>query len=696
MIVRCFFRSRPQVFFSYLVGLAMVIAPKSGFAQEQSPVPSKDTQKAIEKVLTETYNLGATEGTTKKQEAMKKLLAVSRDPNLTADERYVVLTTVIPLARDAGDFVSWSEAVDALVNEFDIEGKQEKIRLLTEFLGTCKSAAVLKPAVEECIAIARKATEENRYADATVILTAAETTIRRVTGAKSLQKTVTEAREAAASREKLWKEFQTAAKTLELVDDDPVANLTVGRWHVLQDDWDAALPFLAKASDVKWKAAADLEQKTQADAVAQVAVGDAWWDIAEKEASTAKTVLFAHAGDCYTRALPNLNAGLTKSLVATRLDKIAALKTAAQATVPNQPLPKKIVTKAQQDNELAVGEWIDLLAMVKLPDNALHGKWQRRDGALVCEASGNARFMVPVAIRGSYELTCEFTRRTNNEAIGVVLPVGSTACAIEISAGGGAMSGLQMVDGRDITKIDQATGVRPGKINNGQLYRLHIKVAQESARATVEAKLDDKRFVAWTGNVAQLSVSPAHVLPCLRVVSLMAHDSVADFHKLQLRVKHGAKAYRLGDDWGDPLSLVADTAPKDIASKCLTWNGRRYFVSDKPMDFPTAQRLAEQLNGRLLTISSVEEEAFLLEQGRGLSLWLSGWRRANSSDWRDERNRRLQFIGSWGPGQPQLISKEMNLAICTTAEGVRGIHDDVPWNTHHACIEWGEEYPEKK
>jgi hypothetical protein len=162
---------------------------------------------------------------------------------------------------------------------------------------------------------------------------------------------------------------------------------------------------------------------------------------------------------------------------------------------------------------------------------------------------------------------------------------------------------------------------------------------------------------------------------------------------VQIRVKRDSKALRLADDWGNSLYPVADGPPREIADKCLTWNDRKYFISDKPMSFIAAQRLATNLKGRLLMLSSAEEEKFLLGEGRGLFFWMAGWRRTGDTQWRDERSRPLRHIGKWCRGQPQGAYRELHLLLCTNPNEL-GVHDAEPWfGVAHACIEWGEEYP---
>ena len=94
-----------------------------------------------------------------------------------------------------------------------------------------------------------------------------------------------------------------------------------------------------------------------------------------------------------------------------------------------------------------------------------------------------------------------------------------------------------------------------------------------------------------------------------------------------------------------------------------------------------------------MTISSAEEEQFILEQGRGLTFWMAGWH-PTGLGWRDERNRPLRYFGNWGTRQPENRTGETRLALLTGAGDYRGWNDVFLGESFHACIEWGEEYPE--
>jgi hypothetical protein len=221
---------------------------------------------------------------------------------------------------------------------------------------------------------------------------------------------------------------------------------------------------------------------------------------------------------------------------------------------------------------------------------------------------------------------------------------------------------------------------------NGQRYELELDVTQTNDRVTVIAELNGKRFVAWKGLASQLACLAQHTNPCPQSVGVIVHQSVADIHKLELKLKKGS-GFELDVLTVNPLGLVANAPPKQIEGKCLDWNGRQYFISDKPMNFADAQRLAAQL-----TISSVEEDAFIKKQGRGLAIWMSGLRHHGGNVWRDENNRPLRYFGRWARFNPNLRYAETQLGIITSpTDPWSGWNDHAATDALHVCIEWGEE-----
>jgi len=386
-----------------------------------------------------------------------------------------------------------------------------------------------------------------------------------------------------------------------------------------------------------------------------------------------------------------------------RVALVVKPRLAADAGSPPGELPANEPKNATtDDNELPVGEWIDLLAMVKLPDHVMLGSWKRMGESVTCEALPDARFMVPVGVAGNYELSCKFTRRTNNEAIVLVLPVGETSCEVNVDAWGGAVFGLHLIDKRSaIELVGTPAAIRTKEpLVNGVSHELRVSVAQKETMAAIEVAIDGNRSISWKGNVSQLSGWPTSYLPAPHAIGVRTFASVVDIQQLKLRLSPGGRAFQLRDDWKNPLFEVADKPAGDVVTSIMDSTGKKYLISDKPLSLSDSQLLATHLKGRLLTISSSEEENFIRSHGHRRLLWMAGWRPPSAVlEWRDERNRPLRHAGRWASGQPDRHkNEEWNLFFATEAsrllEGWHDIGVNTGANDIYACIEWGEEYPD--
>ena len=481
------------------------------FAEMRAKIPSAERQKEVAQLLESAYQLTALQGNSKKQATIGQLMEAARDKQTTSDERYVVLTTVISLSIDIGDIESWREAVEVLVDTFDVNAEKERTRLLSEFLRSGKTISQLKPGIEECVKLSKLAIEQKRFSDALSLLDLADTAAKRTTNAESIKKLLVTARETAFTRENEWKAFQAAIAKLEANADDPIANLTVGRWHLAEDeDWEMALAFLAKAGDAKWKTAATLEQSSPADSAGQVAVGDAWYAIAEKESSTLKTVLLIHAGHWYETARPNLTSVLMKQLVAKRLAEIAPLQ------VPKVEKPLG-VPKAVLDSTPVPAEWIDLLEWCEGVDwkqrgidwnDNLEGRPTRDgitlnpDGHGYLSPVGQPYFPLPAIACGSYELELEFSRLAGSGGVSIFFPVHSHNVHLEL--GNDNADFIGWIDGNRAP--DNSTGRRPSMITTDhRKHELRIRVTGDGDEVKFSIDLDHKKnYIEWKGHHSRL------------------------------------------------------------------------------------------------------------------------------------------------------------------------------------------------
>ncbi len=691
--------------FAYLF-TAWVVSQSIAFAQvsESRPaIPTPEEHKAILAQLDETLGLSNLKSKADREQAVTKLMEIVEQSGESPDDLYVSLKTVIPLIRETGDFAAHQIAVQKLTETFSAEPLKEQTQLLLEFISACKSKESLAPAVEELAGLADGEGQANQFAQPLAWLDAAEKMAKKLKDQSSVA-LIANTRASLTQRQAAFQAHEKAAQTLATNPEDPQANFAEGQWlAIYEDNWDRALPLLAKGSDDKWKAAAVAELAASEDAESQLKAADAWYAVAQS-AGPGQALAQQHALDQYTQAAPNVTSPVTKARVTKRQEELTAALTPpadAASIVKKAPSTGKGKKVEKDDNVLPIGEPIDLLAMVKLPEHAVMGRWKREGDEVVCEPGFFSRVLTPVVIAGSYEVNASITRRSGNDCVHLILPVGYAACELCLDDYGSTISELQLVDGKSaLHLLGTPAAVRHQQaLTNGVKCEVSVIVTLNGDNVRIAATIDGVPTIAWTGLTSQLSMAPHQSIPASHSIGFLAHGSPVSFHSLTLRVNKGGRGYRLKDDWKNPLFVVDDKPSKEVAKavRLTDWNGKKYLISEKPMSLPDVQRLATQVKGRLLTISSKEEEEYFYKQGSGLRFWMSGWC-AVDRKWRDERNRPLRYQGKWaillGRVQPDNANGvRIQLAIITA--GLIG-WDDLETNAGgiHACIEWGEEYPD--
>jgi serine/threonine protein kinase len=189
--------------------------------------------------------------------------------------------------------------------------------------------------------------------------------------------------------------------------------------------------------------------------------------------------------------------------------------------------------------------WNDLLAGVDLDRDTIQGYWCRlEEGIAVAPASAgesNVRLMLPEVVEGSYDLVAELTRTNGSDSATIILPVGTRACTLHLSACEGRVSGLGRIDGRGITDPLDPAVRRPGGLVNAQRYKALVSVRLLPSSqlndhdVLIDVWLDGRPLVRWTGRESSLSLDPAWSLPERGHVAIGANKSFVTFHALQVR-----------------------------------------------------------------------------------------------------------------------------------------------------------------
>ncbi|MBW3596912.1 MAG: trypsin-like peptidase domain-containing protein [Planctomycetes bacterium] len=107
-----------------------------------------------------------------------------------------------------------------------------------------------------------------------------------------------------------YKLSEAARERLAVKPENPRAHWAIGRFLAIYDkDWsEESLRHLAAGSDERFAAAARLELADPTTPKSQLAVGDAWWDLAANEDALGSASLKTHAIEWYKKCHPKLSA----------------------------------------------------------------------------------------------------------------------------------------------------------------------------------------------------------------------------------------------------------------------------------------------------------------------------------------------------------------------------------------------------
>jgi hypothetical protein len=217
-----------------------------------------------------------------------------------------MLRTARDLAVEAADPHLLAKAADELGALYELDGAEMKADALEKIVPPLTQPAALKAVVEVALAGMASAVEQDSY-DAAVkfALIAAQVTRKGLLGP------IDEADARVAQMRRLrdgFVEVKKAVATLKEKPDDPAANLAVGRYRCFtQGRWAEGVKLLARGSDPRLKAAAELEQAPLPDGAVLAKVGDAWWDFAQEATDPSdKWAAEARARSWYGRAVGDL------------------------------------------------------------------------------------------------------------------------------------------------------------------------------------------------------------------------------------------------------------------------------------------------------------------------------------------------------------------------------------------------------
>ncbi|HVS37840.1 MAG TPA: hypothetical protein VMS17_19940 [Gemmataceae bacterium] len=265
-----------------------------------------------------------------------KMIQQAADAKDDATSKFVLLRMASELAAKAGDAADAVAAIDAQAAEYAVNAPALKARALeTALHPTAPGATVDAQAVlDAALPVADEAQAADDFDAEIELLHAAQTAATKL----DRKPAAAAALERSKMVEAIQKEHENIKADLAVLKDkpqDPDANLHVGRYLCFfKGDWEHGLPLLAAGSDDKLKELVKKDMSNPTAAADQMALADAWMDLASSQTGVPSQQIQLRAGAWYKQAAPQLT-GLDKAKAekaAKDIDKIAE-----KFTVPDAP-----------------------------------------------------------------------------------------------------------------------------------------------------------------------------------------------------------------------------------------------------------------------------------------------------------------------------------------------------------------------
>jgi WD40 repeat protein len=319
-----------------LVGLGVLTLTTPAPGQKTQP-PDKEKLVKTEELIRTLYKkefAKVKETPAAGKELAEELLKQARETKDDPVLRFVALSLARDLAATAGDHFLALAMVDELAQEFQIHVAAMKASVLAAAAKEVKDSEAGGVLLEAALDLVSEALAGDDFDTAEKLLGAARTAanhIKLLAAISRVEKITQEVR----STRKEFERIKPFVTQLAKQPDDSEANGEVGKYYCLyKGNWDKGLPLLVKGKDATLKDLAARDLAKPKASKKQVELGDAWWDLAEKEKAPAQYRLQERAAFWYELALPDLS-GLARVRLEKRLEVVFSRgQSTAAITVP--------------------------------------------------------------------------------------------------------------------------------------------------------------------------------------------------------------------------------------------------------------------------------------------------------------------------------------------------------------------------
>jgi hypothetical protein len=291
--------------------------------ENQQPVPDEEQRKEIGEQIRKLYKEEFARARTPAQKSKLafELLKKGIDSKRDLASQYVLLDEARTLASSAGNAEVAIDAFEELAETFEIDVFAVGAETLSTVASKAKGTDAEERILESARALIDRALRKDEFPAAERLASVALIAARKMRNTEMV-KEVGEINGEIKSMRDQFAKVESARQKLEATPDDPEASTLMGRYYCFnRGDWPRGLPLLAAGDDAALKSLAKRELADPEDATGEVAVGDGWWDIAEKLPARHRRITRLHAAEWYENARAGLS-GLTRARVEKRLAEL--------------------------------------------------------------------------------------------------------------------------------------------------------------------------------------------------------------------------------------------------------------------------------------------------------------------------------------------------------------------------------------
>jgi hypothetical protein len=306
------------------------------------------------------------------------------------------------------------------------------------------------------------------------------------------------------------------------------------------------------------------------------------------------------------------------------------------------PKPAMPATSADSISQLAgldvakntISGEADLLALADVAKDAVGGIWRREGTDLLVEPNPAAdpkvavrfAFMLPVRVKGSYQMEVEFTKRGPAGTVTLLLPLAADRSVAAHLQEFSPFAGLVFVRGTTTRDADNPTRT-PHQLENGRRYRAKALVRLNGDQADIAVTFEDKPLFQFQGPITDLDsrnfALEDHARPGMKSI-----DPVT-WHRIRIKPLDGGilSPVRAGDAPGG-----AQTQADPYLAKLESGFQTRYQAdAQKPFELAVAAlnqsyvangiaraRAAAKAKGSLTEVTALDAEKAAIEKGAGV------------------------------------------------------------------------------